>query len=270
MKASLILTYFSSILVAVAEETVAANGTATVVAPSPDATFVGVSDGPVDWFEGIPFAKPPTGQLRYNVTQPLAQGQSLGTVPTVKKASSCPQNLLDTNFTSGIPQAALGTILNTPIFQAVQDISEDCLYLNVYRPAGIDPSAKLPVLFWMHGGGFQMGFTMEGEGISFVTDSISQGKPIIFVAATYRVGGFGFLAGKEVLNAGVANLGLLDQRQAMKWVADNIEAFGGDPDKVTIWGESAGSISVFDHLIMYDGMSKFQKKTFMVMLTSGR
>lgn len=255
MKTSKIFAILSSfILAARADETKEKRvGSPTVVAPNPDATFVGVNAGPVDSFQGIPFAKPPVGNLRYNVPQPLAKDQSLGTIQTINKASSCPQNLIDTDFQENIPRAVLGTLLNTPIFQKIQDISEDCLYLNVYRPAGIDPKEKLPVLFWMHGGGFQMGFTMNGEGVSFVTDSISQGKPLIFVAATYRVGGFGFLAGKEVLDAGVANLGLLDQRQAMKWVADNIESFGGDPDKVTIWGESAGAISVFDHLILYDG-----------------
>ncbi|KAF3009795.1 hypothetical protein E8E13_010058 [Curvularia kusanoi] len=98
------------------------------------------------------------------------------------------------------------------------------------------------------------------DGTSIVADSVAQGKPIIFVAVNYRVGGFGFLPGKEVLADGSANLGLLDQRLGLQWVADNIAAFGGDPDKVTIWGESAGAISVMDQMLLYDGDNTYKGK----------
>jgi carboxylesterase type B len=98
------------------------------------------------------------------------------------------------------------------------------------------------------------------DGTSLVADSVAKGKPIVFVAVNYRVGGFGFLPGKEVLADGSANLGLLDQRLGLKWVADNIAAFGGDPDKVTIWGESAGSISVLDQMALYDGDHTYNGK----------
>lgn len=98
------------------------------------------------------------------------------------------------------------------------------------------------------------------DGTSIVADSVAQGQPVMFVAVNYRVGGFGFLPGKEVLADGSANLGLLDQRLGLQWVADNIAAFGGDPDKVTIWGESAGSISVMDHMLLYNGDNTYKGK----------
>src|SRR3954470_20019209 len=98
------------------------------------------------------------------------------------------------------------------------------------------------------------------DGTSLIASSLSEGKPIIFVAVNYRVGGFGFLAGKEILKDGSANLGLLDQRLGLQWVADNIAAFGGDPSKVTIWGESAGSISVLDQMALYDGDNTYKGK----------
>ncbi|KAJ3572252.1 hypothetical protein NPX13_g5112 [Xylaria arbuscula] len=91
------------------------------------------------------------------------------------------------------------------------------------------------------------------DGSSLILNAVSQGKPFIFVSVNYRVGGFGFMPGKEVLADGAANLGLLDQRMGLEWVQDNIAAFGGDPTKVTIWGESAGSISVFDQMALYGG-----------------
>lgn len=98
------------------------------------------------------------------------------------------------------------------------------------------------------------------DGTSIVADSVAQGQPVIFVAVNYRVGGFGFLPGKEILADGSANLGLLDQRLGLQWVADNIAAFGGDPEKVTIWGESAGAISVLDQMLLYDGDSSYKGK----------
>lgn len=125
---------------------------------------------------------------------------------------------------------------------------------------GTTSASKLPVLLWIFGGGFELGSTVMYDGTPLVQDSINMGLPILFVAVNYRVGAFGFLPGKEVLKDGSANLGLLDQRLAMQWVADNIEAFGGDPDKVTIWGESAGSISVADHMVMYDGDHTYKGK----------
>lgn len=241
----------------------------TVVIPSPDATIVGALAGLVDTFHGIPFAQPPAGaEGRFRAPRPLAANESLGTIDALAVGPTCPQTIVDQSRLDDLPPLVAAEIeaatelllagLTLPTANPI--ISEDCLYLNVFRPAGIDASAKLPVLFWMHGGGFEMGFTMFGEGVPFVTDSIGQGKPIIFVAVDYRPGAMGFLAGKEVLEDGVANLGLLDQRQGMKWVADNIEAFGGDPDKVTIWGESAGAISVFDHLVLYDGDNTYNGK----------
>jgi carboxylesterase type B len=98
------------------------------------------------------------------------------------------------------------------------------------------------------------------DGGPLVTNAVNMGKPYIFVAVGYRVGGFGFMGGKEILADGAANAGLLDQRMGLEWVADNIAAFGGDPDKVTIWGESAGAISVFDQMALYDGDNTYKGK----------
>lgn len=88
------------------------------------------------------------------------------------------------------------------------------------------------------------------DGSTIIQKSMSLNEPIIYVAVNYRLGGFGFLAGKELANEHATNLGLRDQRLGLEWVAENIAAFGGDPNKVTIWGESAGSISVFDQTVI--------------------
>lgn len=98
------------------------------------------------------------------------------------------------------------------------------------------------------------------DGAGLVANSITLGKPMVFVAVNYRVGGFGFLPGAEVLAAGASNLGLLDQRLGLEWTADNIAFFGGDSSKVTIWGESAGAISVLDQMILYNGNITYNGK----------
>ncbi|KAF2470232.1 alpha/beta-hydrolase [Lindgomyces ingoldianus] len=229
----------------------------TVVIPSPGATVIGRTLSSIDTFNGIPFAKPPTGPLRLKPPQPLTT--SLGTVTATEIAKACPQfffSVDDSNF----PANVLGDILNTPLLQTVTNAGEDCLTVNVQRPAGTTSSSKLPVLFWIFGGGFELGSTSMYDGSSLVAESVDQGKPIVFVAVNYRVGGFGFLPGKEILADGSANLGLLDQRLGLQWVADNIASFGGDPTKVTIWGESAGSISVLDQMALYNGDNTYKGK----------
>ncbi|KAF1962320.1 lipase 3 precursor [Byssothecium circinans] len=228
-----------------------------VIAPSPAATITGKSLQNVETFNGIPFAQPPTGSLRLKPPQPLASG--VGNVDGTQLPKACPQFFFSL-AESGFPANVLGTILNTPLFQAATNAGEDCLTINVQRPAGTTASSKLPVLFWIFGGGFELGSTQMYDGSGLVRDSVAQGKPIIFVAVNYRVGGFGFLPGKEILKDGSANLGLLDQRLGLQWVADNIAAFGGDPTKVTIWGESAGAISVLDQMTLYEGDHTYKGK----------
>ncbi|CRK15376.1 hypothetical protein BN1723_017425, partial [Verticillium longisporum] len=111
------------------------------------------------------------------------------------------------------------------------------------KPEGTKADAKLPVLYWIFGGGFQLGWSSMYDGTGLINHGVDLKKPFIFVAVNYRVAGFGFMPGKEILADGSSNLGLLDQRMGLEWVADNIASFGGDPSKVTIWGESAGAIS---------------------------
>ena len=163
---------------------------------------------------------------------------------------------------SGYPEftAQIGQFVNTPLVQKALGESEDCLYLNIYRPKGTKPGDKLPVLFWIFGGAFELGWNTMYDGTPWVEASVAQEQPIIFVTVNYRVGGFGFLPGKEIKEDGAGNLGLIDQRRGLEWVSDNIEAFGGDPDRVTIWGESAGALSVFDQAVLYDGDNTYRGK----------
>ncbi|KAL5362041.1 Alpha/Beta hydrolase protein [Aspergillus floccosus] len=229
----------------------------SVTITSPSATIVGGSLFGVDRFNNIPFAQQPTGSLRLKPPQPLES--PLGTVDASGGSRSCPQFFFSTDNPE-FPGSVIGQLANIPLFQTVTNAGEDCLGLDIRRPAGTTPDSKLPVLVWIYGGGFELGSSSTYEGTPLVTSSVNLGMPIVFVAINYRVGGFGFMPGKEILADGSANLGLQDQRLALQWVADNIAAFGGDPDKVTIWGESAGSISVFDQMILYDGDYTYKGK----------
>ncbi|KAF9738914.1 hypothetical protein PMIN06_003595 [Paraphaeosphaeria minitans] len=257
MKVAVLLSLLPLVIAAPAAIPLEKRASPTVVAPSPGATVVGKSLLGIETFNGIPFAQPPTGKLRLKPPQPLTS--SVGKVDGAQIPKACPQFFFSLDESS-FPANVLGTILNTPLFQRVTNAGEDCLNINIQRPAGTTSSSKLPVLFWIFGGGFELGSTQMYDGTSLIASSISEGKPVIFVAVNYRVGGFGFMPGKEILKDGSANLGLLDQRLGLKWVADNIAAFGGDPDKVTIWGESAGAISVADQMLMYDGDNTYKGK----------
>ncbi|KAK4447432.1 Alpha/Beta hydrolase protein [Podospora aff. communis PSN243] len=220
-------------------------------------TVVGKTRLATEAFNGIPYALPPVGNRR--LKPPVRLTSSFGTYDAGGIPNACPQFFAD-NSSNDFLAKVLGAITDLPFFKSALKISEDCLTVNVIRPAGTKAGDKLPVLFWIFGGGFELGWTSMYDGGPLVAAAASMGKPYVFVAVNYRVGGFGFLPGKEVLRDGAANLGLLDQRMGLEWVADNIAAFGGDPDKVTIWGESAGAISVFDQMALYDGNNKYNGK----------
>lgn len=230
--------------------------TPVVTITAPAATITGIS-GTVEQFPGVPFALPPTGSLRLKPPQPITT--AIGNYEATSNGPACPQFFFSDNagLNGLIPTAELGLLIDTPLFQVATDQSEDCLYLNIHRPAGTNSTSKLPVLFWIFGGGFELGWNSMYDGVPWVQASLNLNQPIIMVTVNYRVAGFGFLGGSEILQDGSANLGLLDQRLGLQWVAENIEAFGGDPTKVTIWGESAGAISVCDHMLAYNGDNTF-------------
>lgn len=121
------------------------------------------------------------------------------------------------------------------------DQSEDCLNLNVIRPSGCDQNTQLPVLVWIYGGGYSQGASADPMwNMSFIVKtSVENEQPIIGVSINYRLSFLGFPSGKEAMDAGVTNLGLKDQRIAFQWIQENIRAFGGDPEKVTIVRESS-------------------------------
>lgn len=217
-------------------------------------TLIGTSLLGVESWGGIPFAESPAGQLR--LRPPVRSTRNLGRFDATGPGPSCPQMLFSTD--GDLITEVIGDLLNTPFLQKATSQTEDCLTMRVQRPAGTKAGDKLPVLFWIFGGGFEFGSAQMYDGTSLVLDSVRQGKPFVFVSVNYRTGGFGFLGGKEILADGASNLGLLDQRMGLEWVADNIASFGGDPAKVTIWGQSAGAISVFDQMALYGGNHSYK------------
>lgn len=191
-----------------------------------------------DAFYGIPFAVPPLGDLRLRYPVPYNQSWT-GSRNATGRSDSCP------GFDKPFPQG----------FADGLTMSEDCLTLDIVRPASVKPGDNLPVFLWIYGGGFKAGGSADPRyNTSFmVRNSVEMNKPIITVVPNYRTGAFGLLASKEVAEAGLGNIALFDQRLAMKWVSENIHAFGGDPDKITIAGESAGGTSVGYHLVAFEG-----------------
>ncbi|KAI0763847.1 carotenoid ester lipase precursor [Trametes elegans] len=208
-----------------------------------DTTVLGVRDGAVDQFLGIPFAQAPVGRLRFQLPQPVLPYKS-GTLNATAFGSQClQQRLVPPRLPAGLPpEIAQFLGPQEPVASGVQ--SEDCLNVNVIVPAGATPESKLPIAAWIYGGGYQVGSNMAQPGANVVNRSIEIGQPVIFVSMNYRLSAFGFLGGREIQEAGLGNLGLHDQREALRWVQKYIRACGGDPTKVTIWGESAGSQAV--------------------------
>jgi para-nitrobenzyl esterase len=188
-------------------------------------TIEGVEEDGIRVFRGIPFAKPPVGERRFRPPEPPEPWA--GVRDASRFGPSAPQAKLQIDFLPGMDVGAQG---------------EDCLYLNVYAPAA--PGARRPVLVWLHGGAFTLG--SGSQAIYDVRPLVRRGGAVV-VTTNYRLGALGFLhlealAGADF--AGAANAGILDQVAALAWVREHAALFGGDPGNVTIFGESAGGMSV--------------------------
>ncbi|KAF8264081.1 alpha beta-hydrolase [Lactarius quietus] len=199
--------------------------------------FTGTTANGISKFLGIPFAKPPVGDLRFRL--PQAPGPYDGKYNATAFGLSCPQQADNLALPNGLPNATLEYLEAGK--SATLSVGEDCLTVNVIAPVN---ATDLPVVVWIYGGGFEDGATASFDGTVIVNRSIALEQPVVYVSMNYRLAAFGFLASHEVKDAGVGNLGLWDQRLALQWVQKYICEFGGDPSKVTIWGESAGAISV--------------------------
>ncbi|KAH7885008.1 Alpha/Beta hydrolase protein [Phlebopus sp. FC_14] len=214
------------------------------------ATVTGLTVGPVTKYLGIPFAQPPTGNLRFQLPQSLpAYNESFS---AIEYGPACPQQIYTVPYIQELPQEVIDYLVDN-VYSAILPSAEDCLTLNVVTPTGSTPESELPVVVWIFGGAFEFGGTSSYDGGIIVGQSIALGVPAIYVSMNYRVNAFGFLASQEVKDAGLGNFGLQDQRLALRWVQKYISAFGGDPTKVTIWGESAGAISAALQMVTNGG-----------------
>ncbi|OAA36779.1 Carboxylesterase, type B [Beauveria brongniartii RCEF 3172] len=238
------------------ENAVAAPRPSEVTVQVPGGSIIGKVTG-VESFNGIPYADAPINDLRLRPPRRLTR--ELGVFNATQPAPGCPQ--MPPNTTAVLLPPLLGQAATPELWPEDQiKGQEDCLTVNVQRPKGASANDRLPVLFYIFGGGFMFGATNVNDAENFITFAGRQNQKFIFVGVNYRVGGFGFLGGAEVLKDNSTNLGLRDQRMGLEWVADNIAYFGGDPDRVTIWGQSAGSISVFDQMALYGGNANYSGK----------
>jgi para-nitrobenzyl esterase len=198
-----------------------------------------INEGKVRAWLGIPYAAPPVGDLRWKA--PQQAGAWTGERDGTKFGAHCAQN----------------QVFSDMIFQD-SGASEDCLFLNVYSPAAAEATSDLPVMFWIHGGGYSGGGSDEprhnGDFLPL--------KGVVLVTINYRLGVFGFLATADLANeanGSAGNYGLMDMVAALQWVNKNIKQFHGDPNNVTIFGESAGSFAVSTLMASPMARGLFQK-----------
>ena len=196
-------------------------------------TYIGISVPQLsqDIFRGISFAHAP----RFSLAESLNETW-VGSRNAIEPGLTC---------------AGFGTNNLLPYLES----GEDCLNLNVVRPAGARAGAKLPVMVWIYGGGYRQGSVNDREfNTSYIVqNSVLIKRPVIVVSINYRLSMFGFVSSIEVQSQGVTNLGLRDQWKALEWIKENIAGFGGDPDNVTVWGESAGAFSIGFLTMAYGG-----------------
>ncbi|KAF2203131.1 alpha/beta-hydrolase [Delitschia confertaspora ATCC 74209] len=187
-----------------------------------------------DIFLGIPYAQDTSGPNRFRVPQSLNT-----TWEDVRSAReyghACPDH--------------------TPAADAVYGMSENCLSINVVRPSGLGAGVRVPVVMWVYGGSYQVGTSgLPYYNLTYlVQKSVEMGKPIIGTSINYRKGGWGMMNSEEIQGSGNTNNALRDMRKALAWISENIGAFGGDSNQVTIWGESAGSFAIGQLVMSYGG-----------------
>ncbi|KAL1742075.1 Alpha/Beta hydrolase protein [Schizophyllum fasciatum] len=235
------------------------------------ATYEGTFDSASNTtqFLSVRYAAPPVGELRWRPPQPpfLQYGVQQATAQPPMCVQG-PRGLATAapSFMLGHKTESNDTLLDACALQGICPLSdpkpptdsEDCLFLNVFTSGNLEAQTNVtkPVLVWIHGGGYG-----SGSVSGFTGADIYDGKypvlrakgDLVVVAIQYRVGMYGFLAGSDVHAAGAANAGLLDQQFALQWVQQHIHKFGGNPSDVTIWGESAGAGSVYEHILANGG-----------------
>ncbi|RAL02596.1 alpha/beta-hydrolase [Aspergillus ibericus CBS 121593] len=202
-----------------------------------DIKYIGSLSNEVEHFQNIFYAEEPTGARRFAPPVPVRPPK--GTViDATHPGAWCPQGT--------------GDIL--PFTSRVSNISENCLSLRIARPTGLKDE-RLPVVVWLHGGGHALGSASEilynPDGL--VKEAVVAGQPLIYVGINYRLGYFGFATSEAMIENKQTNAGLRDQRAALEWVRDNIEAFGGDPNRVTAIGQSVGASDIGLHLTSFGG-----------------
>jgi len=195
-----------------------------------EGTVRGFHEEEVRTFRGIPYARPPVGNLRF--AQPEPAEPRTNVLEATAWAPACMQNA-----TTSVAQ------------------SEDCLYLNVFTPRRMTRTERergLPVMVWIHGGRY-----LTGETPMFPGNSLAARGDVVYVSIAYRLNAFGFFANPQMVGAHTQNLGLRDQLLALQWLKDNIQQFGGDPNRVTLFGESAGGSAVMMHLLMQESVGLY-------------
>ncbi|KAJ6572000.1 Alpha/Beta hydrolase protein [Mycena capillaripes] len=201
-----------------------------------------VTPSNITQFLGIRYATAPLGDLRFRGPQPPEK------VAGVQQATIPPNECF---------QTSKGLSATNPL--ETRDIieTEDCLFLNVYYPSDAvgAPAKGLPVIVFIHGGGYLAGHASATDGADLINQS---NRGLVVVIIQYRLGVFGFLAGEKVKKDGALNAGLLDQDVALRWTNKYVSLFGGDPAKVTIWGQSAGAGSVLQHIVANGGRTEPQ------------